>query len=124
MRKDNHEDFFMNNSIYHVYRMLMDSTIREGGKKANDAAIAMSEVVWKKKLPLVGYYIDPNKGMYIVLQKEVVDNNPHKEAFEEFDFYDVICKTESDYWLCVYDLENGKPVPSLRLFTKRTDPLK
>lgn len=111
---------FIRTDAHDVTRILVDSGAREVNADTNDWAEYVADLAFSKGVPPIGFMIDPQKGMYMIVSNTYKELYPALEHEYHFDLFDYIKTTKIDFWLCVYDKENtGKITQHVILYTRR-----
>ncbi len=87
-------------------RILVDSQAREANEDADKWAQYVAELAWSHRVPPVGFMIEPNEGMYMLLPSSSQEIYPKLKHTYHFNLVDYIETTNNDFWLCVYDRDN------------------
>ena len=52
------------------YITLIDAHIRDYGKAANDAAIHVCDEMWKLRIPVIGFVLKKDSGLYVIVGED------------------------------------------------------
>lgn len=101
------------------YITLIDSHIRDYGEVANKAAIHVCEELWKERIPIAGFILKKDSGLYAL-----VGENFARELTKfwynpciNFDLEEYIKTTQDAFWLVDYE-DGDETKPRLMFYSK------
>ena len=89
------------------YITLINSNIHDFGKEANDCATYVCDEMWKMRIPIAGFILKKDSGMYVIVGEDFAKELTkfwHNPCIS-FDLMDFISHTQEPFWLV--DYENG-----------------
>lgn len=95
-------------------RVLVDPNILTTGPQADEAVKDIARVLRKGMLPIVGFMLEPDKGLYLIVNPGEAEllvkiiNHPDCVS-EKFNFFNYMKQQTYDCWVCEYD-DNWEPI--------------
>lgn len=103
------DKILINEQAQDLTRVLVDSNMREVNDDADAWATYVADLAWSRHVSPVGFVIEPEEGMYMLLPNSLKELYPKLKHTYHFNLVDYIKTTSNDFWLCVYDKdEHGK----------------
>lgn len=101
------------------YMTLIDSTIRDYGKAANDCAVHVCDEMWKLRVPLVGFILKKDSGMYVIVGEDFARDLTKfwRNPCIGFDLEDHVAHTNDPFWMVTYE-DGDETKPRLMYFSK------
>ena len=110
----------INEQAKDLTRILIDSKAREANEDADSWAKYVANLVWSHNVPAVGFMIEPEEGMYMLLPNSSQEVYPKLKHTYHFNLVDYIKTHNDDFWLCVYDKdEKGNITQHTVKYTKK-----
>ena len=114
------DKILINEQAQDLTRVLVDSNMREVNDDADAWATYVADLAWSRHVSPVGFVIEPEEGMYMLLPNSLKELYPKLKHTYHFNLVDYIKTISNDFWLCVYDKdEHGKITQHTVKYTRK-----
>lgn len=120
MNKFDLDKVWINEQAEDLTRVLIDSQAREADEDADRWAQYVAKLAWNNNVPPVGFMIEPDEGMYMLLPNSSKELYPELKHTYHFNLIEHIKTSNNDFWLCIYDRdESGNIIQHTVKYTRK-----